>query len=458
MSTAAIVLAAGKGTRFRSDLPKVLHRAAGRTMLRHVLEAVRPLGLSQVVVVVGHGREEVTEEAEGVGMSDVTTAVQEDQLGTGHATQMAMPALAADVERVLVLPGDTPLITGDALAQLIDLDAEVAMLSGVLADASGYGRVVRDADGQVLGIVEHRDATPEQRAIGEFNAGMYCIDRQLLASCLQDLGTDNDQGERYLTDVVGLARDRGARVEATAVDPELVAGVNDRVQLADVAAVLRRRHLESLMRDGVTVLDPPSTFVDVDVRIGRDTVVRPGTVLETGTRVGAECEIGPHTRLIACDVGDRATVTMSHGEQATIGEGATVGPFAHLRPGTVLGPSTKAGAFTQLKNSTLGEGSKVPHLAYVGDADVGAGVNIGCGVTVVNYDGHGKHRTVVEDGAFVGSGTELVAPVTVGRGGYVAAGSVITEDVPADALAIGRARQVVKEGWAAARREDRTAD
>lgn len=454
MSTAAVILAAGKGTRFKSELPKVLHRAAGRTLLRHVLEAVRPLGCSQVVVVVGHGRDEVTEELAAAGIDEVRTVVQEQQLGTGHAVEMAMPALDDDVDRVLVLPGDTPLITAGALEQLLEPDHDVELLSGVLDDAAGYGRIIRDEDGAVQAIVEHRDATEEQRAIGEFNAGMYVFDRSLLAGALNDLDTDNDQGERYLTDVVAIARDRGAAVGATIVDAELVAGVNDRVQLAEVSGVLRRRRLEELGRDGVTILDPDSTWIDVDVQVGRDTVVLPNTMLEHGTVVGEGCEIGPNTRLLRTEVADGATVQMSFCDEAVVGPGATVGPFAHLRPGTVMGPSSKAGAFTQLKKATLGEGAKVPHLAYVGDAEIGARANLACGVITVNYDGQEKHRTVVGEDAFVGCDTALVAPVTVGNRAYIGAGSVITDDVPADALAIARSRQTVKEGWAAERRAD----
>ena len=452
MSTAAVILAAGKGTRFKSELPKVLHRAAGRTLLRHVLEAVRPLGCSQVVVVVGPGRDQVTDELAAAGMDGVQTVVQDRQLGTGHAVEMAMPALDDDVDRVLVLPGDTPLITADALAALLEPDTDVELLSGVLDDAAGYGRIVRDADGAVQAIVEHRDATEEQRAIGEFNAGMYVFDRALLGEALTDLDTDNDQGERYLTDVVAIARDRGATVGATVVDAELVAGVNDRVQLAEVSGVLRARRMEELGRDGVTILDPGSTWIDVDVQVGRDTVVLPNTMLEQGTVIGEDCQIGPNSRLVATEVADGATVEMSSCDQAVVGPGATVGPFAHLRPGTVLGPSTKAGAFTQLKKATLGEGAKVPHLAYVGDAEIGARANLACGVITVNYDGQDKHRTVVGEDAFVGCDTALVAPVTVGDGAYIGAGSVITDDVPADALAIARSRQTIKEGWAAERR------
>lgn len=452
MSTAAVILAAGKGTRFKSELPKVLHRAAGRTLLRHVLEAVRPLGCSQVVVVVGHGRDQVTEELAAAGIDEVSTVVQEKQLGTGHAVEMAMPALADDVDRVLVLPGDTPLITAAALEALLEPDDDVELLSGVLDDASGYGRIIRDDSGAVQAIVEHRDATEEQLAIGEFNAGMYVFDRALLAGALNDLDTDNDQGERYLTDVVAIARDRGAAVGATIVDAELVAGVNDRVQLAEVSSVLRARRLEELGRDGVTVLDPASTWIDVDVQVGRDTVVLPNTMLEQGTVIGEGCEIGPNARLLRTEVADGATVQMSYCEEAVVGPGATVGPFAHLRPGTVMGASSKAGAFTQLKKATLGEGAKVPHLAYVGDATIGARANLACGVITVNYDGQDKHETVVGEDAFVGCDTALVAPVTVGDRAYIGAGSVITEDVPADALAIARSRQTVKEGWAAERR------
>lgn len=457
MSTAAVILAAGKGTRFKSELPKVLHRAAGRTLLRHVLEAVRPLGCTQVVVVVGHGRDQVTEELAAAGIDEVTTVVQEQQLGTGHAVEMAMPSLADDVERVLVLPGDTPLVTTEALQALLAPDDDIELLSGVLDDAAGYGRILRDEAGHVSAIVEHRDATAEQRAIGEFNAGMYVFDRALLSGALNDLDTDNDQGERYLTDVVAIARDRGAAVGATVVDADVVAGVNDRVQLAEVSSVLRHRRLAELGRDGVTILDPGSTWVDVDVQVGRDTVVLPNTMLEHGTVIGEGCEIGPNSRLLRTEVGDGATVTMSHCEEAVIGDHASVGPFAHLRPGTVLGTSSKAGAFTQLKQATLGEGAKVPHLAYVGDAEIGARANLACGVITVNYDGHDKHRTTVGEDAFVGCDTALVAPVAVGARSYIGAGSVITDDVPADALALARSRQVVKEGWAAERRAERHA-
>jgi bifunctional UDP-N-acetylglucosamine pyrophosphorylase / glucosamine-1-phosphate N-acetyltransferase len=452
---AAVVLAAGKGTRFRSDLAKVLHRAAGRTLVGHVLEALRPLDLAQVIVVVGHQAEDVRAEVEASGVPGVTTVLQAEQRGTGHAVQQAVPALAEGIERVLVLPGDTPLLTAPTLAQLLDASEgrAAAMLTAELDDPSGYGRVLRTDAGTVAGIVEHRDATDDELAVREINAGMYLVDRPLLEDGLARLDDDNDQGELYLTDIVGFLTGDGHAVAAVVVDEDEVAGVNDRRQLADAAAVLHRRHLDHLMAEvGVTVVDPTSTHVDVDVEVGRDTVLLPGTLLEAGTRIGERATIGPNSHLTACDVGDDAVVHSTRGESAVIGAGADVGPFTHLRPGTDLGPRTKAGAFVQTKNATVGEGSKLPHLAYVGDATVGEGVNIACGVVTVNYDGRTKSHTTIEDGAFVGCDTMLVAPLTIGAGAYVAAGSTITDDVPDGALAIARARQTVKEGWAAERR------
>jgi bifunctional UDP-N-acetylglucosamine pyrophosphorylase / glucosamine-1-phosphate N-acetyltransferase len=452
---AAVVLAAGKGTRFRSDLAKVLHRAAGRTLVGHVLEALRPLDLAQVIVVVGHQADDVRAEVEASGLPGVTTVLQAEQRGTGHAVQQAVPALAEGIERVLVLPGDTPLLTAPTLAQLLEASEgrAASMLTAELEDPSGYGRVLRTEAGTVAGIVEHRDATDDQLAVREINAGMYLVDRPLLEDGLARLDDDNDQGELYLTDIVAFLTGDAHDVAAVVVDEDEVAGVNDRRQLADAAAVLHRRHLDHLMAEvGVTVVDPTSTHVDVDVEVGRDTVLLPGTLLEAGTRIGERATVGPNSHLTACEVGDDAVVHSTRGESAVIGAGAEVGPFTHLRPGTQLGRRTKAGAFVQTKNATVGEGSKLPHLAYVGDATVGEGVNIACGVVTVNYDGRTKSHTTIEDGAFVGCDTMLIAPVTIGAGAYVAAGSTITDDVPDGALAIARARQSVKEGWATERR------
>lgn len=454
---AVVILAAGQGTRFRSDTAKVLHRAAGRSLARHVLEAVRPLGPGQVVVVVGHQADAVTEDAHASGL-DVTTVVQQEQRGTGHAVQQAMPALTDGIRRVLVLPGDTPLLTTDTLAGLFTATDEhpAAMLTFELDDPTGYGRVLRSQDGGVDRIVEHEDANDEERAVTEANAGMYLVARDLLDDALGRLDDDNAQGELYLTDIVAILRADGHHVAPVLAPEEVVAGVNDRAQLADASAVLRRRHLDHLMREvGVTIVDPATTYLDVDVEVARDAVLLPGTILEAGTRVGERAVVGPHTHLRSCEVGADATVHSTRGEDVVIGDGATVGPFAHLRAGTRLGAGAKAGAFVETKNAVIGDGSKIPHLSYVGDATVGQGANIACGVITVNYDGAEKHHTTVEDGAFVGCDTMLVAPVTIGAGAYTAAGSTITEDVPPEALAIARSRQTVKEGWVRERRNGR---
>jgi bifunctional UDP-N-acetylglucosamine pyrophosphorylase / glucosamine-1-phosphate N-acetyltransferase len=452
---AAVVLAAGKGTRFRSQTAKVLHRAAGRSLLGHVLTALHGRGLGQVVVVVGHQADEVQAEAERYGLAGLSCVLQAEQLGTGHAVQQALPALADGIRRVMILPGDTPLLTGDTVGGLLAAaeGRAAALLTAELDDPTGYGRVVRTPTGDVERIVEHRDADERQRAIREVNAGMYVVDRDRLDEAVAGLDSDNDQGELYLTDIVEQLARGGEPVAGVTAPVDEIAGVNDRSQLADAARVLRRRHLQHLMADvGVTVVDPAATYVDVDVEVAVDATLLPGTILEAGTTVGERAVVGPDSHLTACRVGADATVHSTRGVEAEIGERATVGPFTHLRTGARLGASTKAGAYVEVKGSTIGEGSKIPHLAYVGDATVGEGVNLACGVVTVNYDGRDKHATVVADGAFVGCDTMLVAPVTVGEEAYVAAGSTITDDVPAGALAIARARQVNKEGWRADRR------
>jgi bifunctional UDP-N-acetylglucosamine pyrophosphorylase / glucosamine-1-phosphate N-acetyltransferase len=451
---AAVVLAAGKGTRFRSDLAKVLHRAAGRTLVRHVLEALRPLELGQVLVVVGHQAEAVTAEVADAGLPGVGTVLQAEQRGTGHAVEVALPALAAGVERVLILPGDTPLLTAGTLERLVAASDEgrAAMLTAELDDPIGYGRVLRDEAGSVARVVEERDATTDQRVISEINAGMYAVPRGPLEAAIGKLDDDNAQGELYLTDVVEVLHRAGRQVTPVVVDEREIAGVNDRRQLAAAAAELHRRHLDHLMVDvGVGVVDPASTHVDVDVEVGRDAVLLPGTLLDQGTRIGERAVIGPNSHLSACVVEADATVHSTRGEGAVIGAHAQVGPFAHLRAGTHLEARTKVGAYAETKNARIGEGSKIPHLAYVGDATVGAGVNVSCGVITVNYDGRVKSHTTIEDGAFVGCDTMLIAPVTIGAGAYTAAGSTITDDVPAGALAIARSRQTVKQGWRARR-------
>lgn len=454
--TAAVVLAAGRGTRFHSATPKVLHPAAGRTLLGHVLGALAPLGLERVLVVVSLDGADVEAEvaAWDARMAlPVTTVVQAEQRGTGDALDVALRALPDDVGRVLVLPGDTPLLRPETLAALLAIDPALplGMLTIELDEPDGYGRVLRDAAGSVVGIVEERDADATQRRITEVNAGMYVLDRAVVQPLVAALGSDNAQGERYLTDVVAALAASGSGAGAVVAPAAEVAGVNDRVQLAAAAGVLRRRHLDQLMRSGVSIIDPGHTYVDVDVTVGSETVLHPGTILEGATTIGTGANIGPSSHLTDCTVGDGAIVHSTRADGARIAAGVEVGPFAHLRPGTRIDAGARVGAFVQTKNATIGAGAKVPHLAYVGDADVGAGANLACGVVTVNYDGREKHRTIVGDDAFVGCGTMLVAPVTIGDRAFVGAGSTITDDVPSDALAIARARQVTKEGRAAGR-------
>jgi bifunctional UDP-N-acetylglucosamine pyrophosphorylase / glucosamine-1-phosphate N-acetyltransferase len=395
----------------------------------------------------------VAAEAGAAGLPRLDTVVQEPQNGTAHAVEVALPALDAGITKVVVVNGDAPLLTADTLARLADVPVgEAALLTAILADPSGYGRVLRGDAGHVTGIVEDRDANDDERAVREVNGGMYAFDRAGLEDLIAAIGADNDQAERYVTDVVGMLVARGVTVEAIVCDETEIAGVNDRVQLADAAAVLRRRHLEDLMRDGVTVMDPATSYVDVTVTLDRDAVLLPGCLLQGDTHVGEGAVIGPYTQLTDTHVEAGARVRQSVCQGASIGPEADVGPFTYLRPGARLERRAKTGGFVEVKQSVIGEGSKVPHLSYVGDTTMGAGVNFSAGAITVNYDGTNKHPTVIGDGAFVGCDTMLVAPVTIGDGAFVAAGSTVTHDVPADALAIARSRQAVKDGWAARRR------
>jgi bifunctional UDP-N-acetylglucosamine pyrophosphorylase / glucosamine-1-phosphate N-acetyltransferase len=449
MSTAAVVLAAGKGTRFRSERAKVLHPVAGRTLLRWVLEALRPLALDRVVVVVGHQGADVAKEAEAAGLAGLVTVEQTEQRGTGHAVRCAVDAGAlANVDTALVLAGDAPLLTAEPLQALLQAhgDAAATILTAHLDDPTGYGRVIRGPDGSVAGIVEQRDATPEQQAITEANTSIYAFAVGPLTRELRALSADNDQGEEYLTDVVAPLADDG--VGAVATDPEQALGVNDRAQLAEAAARLRRRILQSHMLAGVSVEDPASTYVGPEVELEADVRLLPGTHLEGRTRVAAGAVIGPDSRLVDAHVEAGATVTYSVVVESSVGPRAAVGPFSYLRPQTRLDEQAKAGAFVEMKNSTVGAGSKVPHLSYVGDTTIGKGANVGAATVTVNYDGFEKHATVIGDGARIGSDTMLVAPVTVGRDAYTGAGSVITQDVPDGALAIERTEQRNVEGYA----------
>lgn len=454
--SAVVVLAAGAGTRMVSDIPKVLHAVGGRSMLAHALHAAFGAAPEHLVAVVGRDRDRiapaVTELAEAVGRG-VDIAVQEHQLGTGHAARCGLSAVPDDFAGVVVVTSaDTPLLDAATLADLTAAHraapGAVTVLTTALPDPTGYGRILRGADGQVVGIVEQADATASQRDIREVNTGVYAFDIAALRSALDRLSSDNAQRELYLTDAVGIVAGDGHAVHARRIDDAaLVAGVNDRVQLAAAAAELNRRIVVAHQLAGVSVVDPASTWIDVDVTIGRDTVVAPGTQLHGGTDIGGGCSIGPETTLTDVTVGDGASVVRTHGSAAVIGAGAAVGPFCYLRPETVLGADGKLGAFVETKNAAIGAGTKVPHLTYVGDADIGEHSNIGASSVFVNYDGQTKRRTTVGSHARTGSDTMFVAPVSVGDGAYTGAGTVLRDDVPPGALAISAGPQRTIEDW-----------
>jgi UDP-N-acetylglucosamine diphosphorylase/glucosamine-1-phosphate N-acetyltransferase len=454
---AVIVLAAGEGTRMKSKTPKVLHEVCGRSLVGHVVSAARELDPDHLCVVVGHAREQVAAHLEE-HYAGTRTAVQYEQNGTGHAVRMALEELGGVDGTVVVVCGDTPLLSGrtlGALAATHSADGNaVTVLTAEVPDATGYGRIVRDAGtGAVTAIVEHKDATEEQRAIREINSGVFAFDGRLLADALAQVRTDNSQGEEYLTDVLGILREAGHRVGACVADDHReILGINNRVQLSEARALLNRRLLERAMTAGVTVIDPASVQVDVTVTFERDAVVHPGTQLLGATHVAEDAEVGPNTRLKDTVVGRGARVDNTVADGAEVGEGASVGPYAYLRPGTRLGVKSKIGTYVETKNATIGEGTKVPHLSYVGDATIGEYSNIGAASVFVNYDGEKKHHTTIGSHCKTGSDNMFVAPVTVGDGAYTAAGSVITKDVPAGALAVARGQQRNIEGWVARKR------
>ena len=451
MGATALILAAGEGTRMKSDLPKVAHAALGVPMVNYVVDAAREAGCNRVVAVTGY-RAEVVEEI----LSGIECVRQDRQLGTGHAVMCAREVLD-DSGSLLVLSGDSPLIRAETIAALVavreESNAAVVVLTAHLGDPTGYGRIVRDGDGNVSAIVEQKDCTSAQCAIDEVNTGTYCFDAAALFAHLDRLSTDNAQGEFYLTDMVSLFAAEGLGVGGVAVDDPLeTLGVNSRVQLAEATKVLQHRINERHMFAGVTMTDPDLVWIGSRVTIGRDTEILPMTFLMGETRIGQRVTLGPDTRVTDSVIADGAIVDSSVVTGAEVGPGATVGPVAYLRPGAVLGPRAKAGTCVEIKNSTVGEGSKVPHLSYIGDATIGAGVNVGAGSITCNYDGFRKHKTVIEDGAFIGSDTMLVAPVTIGAGAVTAAASAISRDVKAGSLAIERCDQREIEGWAARRR------
>jgi bifunctional UDP-N-acetylglucosamine pyrophosphorylase / glucosamine-1-phosphate N-acetyltransferase len=448
--THVVILAAGKGTRMKSADPKVLHKAAGLPLIEHVLRAAAALQPVTTVVVVGHLSERVRD-ALGKRLG-LRFALQEPQLGTGHALLQAEPHLAGRTGTVILLSGDVPLLRPETLQALVQAHtargAAATVLTARVDHPDGYGRIVR-ADGAIAAIVEHKDATPAERAIDEINSGIYAFALEPLFDALRSIGVTNAQREYYLPDLVRIYRQRGLAVETVRLeDPREILGVNSRRELADVATILKTTRNDELMAAGVSIVDPATAWIGPDVEIGADTILHPNVYLEGRTRIGANCEIHAGVRIVdsivdeGVVINNYCVITDSH-----IRSGARVGPFAHIRPQSDVGEGAHVGNFTELKKTTLGKGSKANHLSYLGDAVIGERVNVGAGTITCNYDGTHKHQTVIEDGAFIGSDTQLVAPVTVGKGAYVAAGSSIVEDVPAGALGIARGKQVNKTGW-----------
>ncbi|HEU4916831.1 MAG TPA: bifunctional UDP-N-acetylglucosamine diphosphorylase/glucosamine-1-phosphate N-acetyltransferase GlmU [Acidimicrobiia bacterium] len=447
MPTHVIVLAAGKGKRMMSDLPKVAHMAAGRTLIGWVLEAVRPIEPANTVVVLGHGSGLVSDHLP----AEVTTAIQEQQLGTGHATRVGLDALGglAPDDTILVLYGDMPLLTPELLTRLVERPDDVAarMVTSVLDDPTGYGRIVRDDSDNVVEVVEERDCDAAERAIGEVNAGVYAFRAKDLIDALAGVSNDNAQSEYYLTDVVGILVGRGQRLQPVAATPQEVIGINSQDQLAQARALLQARTNQRLMESGVWMLDPDRIYVDDSVIVEPGARIYPGVHLEGETKVGAGAQVGPDVFAIDSTIGAGSTVWYAVLRGAIVGDNCEIGPFASLRPGSVLERGSKVGTFVETKNVTLGQGAKAPHLSYLGDAKVGARTNIGAGTVTCNYDGYEKHETVIGEDVFIGSDTMLVAPVTIGDGAVTGAGSVITDDVEEGALAIERTEQREVRGY-----------
>ena len=451
MATAALILAAGKGTRMKSELVKVMHLLEGKPMVSYPVTTAKSLGAAKVALVVGHQAEKVRDYFSDD--NQISIVLQEEQLGTGHAVACASEFLAGCDGDVLILCGDVPLITEETLRSLMTVHAghggTVTILTARVPDPFGYGRVIKDAAGRVLRIVEQKDATPAEQEVNEINSGIYCVNAAFLRDAITKIGNDNAQEEYYLTDIIGLATGQGHACYTSAVaDPAEVMGVNDRVQMAAAGAILRRRINEALMLSGVTIIDPAVTYIEQGTVIGRDTIIYPNTFIGGGTVIGEGCVIDQSVTITTCRLGNRVHIKAgSVLEDSTIHNDTAVGPMAHLRPGTVLKEHVKIGNFVETKKAVIEEGSKASHLTYLGDCFLGKDVNIGCGTITCNYDGKKKHVTIIEDGVFVGSDVQFVAPVKVGKNSLIAAGTTVTTDIPPDSLALSRVPQVNKEGW-----------
>lgn len=444
----AVILAAGKGTRMKSDLYKVLHPVCGKPMVQHIVDQLSECSVEKTIAVVGHGAEMVKEQ---LG-ENIEYALQKEQLGTGHAVLQAEESLQGQEGKTVVLCGDTPLLTKETIEALIDehdkKGAKATVLTASADDPTGYGRIIRNGDGSVEKIVEHKDASEEERLVREINTGTYCFDNRTLFEALKYVNNDNVQGEYYLPDVIEILQKQGEVIAAYMTeDFNESMGINDRVALSRAEKAMRARINEKLMREGVTLIDPDQTYVSTDVKIGKDTVIYPGTIIKGDVTIGEWCTIGPHTEIFNSTIGNGTEIKQSVVHDSEVGQNVSIGPFSHLRPQTKLGNDVRVGNFVELKKMSMGNGSKASHLSYLGDAEVGEQVNVGCGSITVNYDGKNKYLTKIEDGAFIGCNSNLIAPVTVGKEAYIAAGSTITDDVPGEALAIARGRQTNKEGY-----------
>lgn len=444
----ALILAAGEGKRMKSKKSKLTHRICGKAMIEWVYNAVTGAGIRDTVVVAGQRADQVMD-----CMQDrVNYIMQHDQFGTGHAVMQAEQHFRNYEGMVFVMYGDTPLITKDTILKTIEEHIQkkniVTIVTAEFENPVGYGRITRDGSGNVLGIVEHRDASDAEREIREINSGMYLFSAKDLFDALKNINNKNDQGEFYLTDVIAVMKEKGLKIGTSKMkNPEEVLGVNDRVQLYQASEIIRKKILKRHMIDGVTIMNPESTFIDDEVEIGIDTTIYPGVILEGRTRIGEDCTVGPDARLINAVVGNNTDISNSVISDSTIGNETTIGPFAYIRPDSRIGSNVKIGDFVEVKKSVVGNRTKIPHLAYIGDADIGENTNIACGVITVNYDGKKKSRTTIGNNAFVGCNVNLIAPVNISDNSYIAAGSTITEDVPENALSIARSRQVNKEGW-----------